>query len=310
MLSNKAFFRILLLVFLCKCMGTTMLYGQNNWTFSLSVITKDLETKKQISGAQLIIIDKNTNVRVHSALSSAEQQIKLNLEPGKEYMLRISKEGYVSKSISISTLNVPYQDRTVPSFIFEVTTDIFTEEPDENYSAFRPAFGMILYNQTKKDFVWMPNEDAKKKEEEIKNRRKDKRNNEDNNEKNNPKEAGKKQLENLNSNKSDAMKKAIDNDERRREMEEYRRFLKEEALASMNVNYNEPKFIYANLIKTETIEHRTHIITETSVTLDGGKTVVYRKIVFEWGGIYYKQDAYDITVVTYDLLMRIIVPKQ
>lgn len=310
MLSNKAFFRFLLLVFLCKCMGTTMLYGQNNWTFSLSVITKDLETKKQISGAQLIIIDKNTNVRVHSALSSAEQQIKLNLEPGKDYILRISKDGYVNKNISVSTKNVPYNDKSTPSYIFEVTTDIFTEEPDEDYSAFRPAFGMILYNQTKKDFVWMPNEDAKKKEEEIKKRRKDKRNDEDNNEKKNPKEAGKKQLENLNSNKSEAMKKAIDNDERRREMEEYRRFLKEEALASMNVNYNEPKFIYANLIKTETIEHRTHIITETSVTLDGGKTVVYRKIVFEWGGIYYKQDAYDITDVTYDLLMRIIVPKQ
>jgi hypothetical protein len=206
MLSNKAFFRILLLVFLCKCMGTTMLYGQNNWTFSLSVITKDLETKKQISGAQLIIIDKNTNVRVHSALSSAEQQIKLNLEPGKDYILRISKDGYVNKNISVSTKNVPYNDKSTPSYIFEVTTDIFTEEPDEDYSAFRPAFGMILYNQTKKDFVWMPNEDAKKKEEEIKNRRKDKRNNEDNNEKKNPKEAGKKQLENLNSNKSEAMK--------------------------------------------------------------------------------------------------------
>ena len=310
MLSNKAFFRILLLVFLCKCMGTTMLYGQNNWTFSLSVITKDLETKKQISGAQLIIIDKNTNVRVHSALSSAEQQIKLNLEPGKDYILRISKDGYVNKNISVSTKNVPYNDKSTPSYIFEVTTDIFTEEPDEDYSAFRPAFGMILYNQTKKDFVWMPNEDAKKKEEELKNRRKEKRSNEEKNEKKDLKETGKKELAKVNANKSESIKKAIDNDERRREMEEYRKFLKEESMSSLKVDYNEPKLIYVNLIQTETIEHRNHIVTETKVTFNAGKKVVYRKIVFEWGGTYYKQDEHDLTDVTYDLLMRIIVPKQ
>jgi hypothetical protein len=291
-------------------MGLTTLNAQNNWTFSLSVITKDLETKKQISGAQLIIIDKNTNARVHSALSSAEQQIKLNLEPGKDYILRISKDGYVNKNISVSTKNVPYNDKSTPSYIFEVTTDIFTEEPDEDYSAFRPAFGMILYNQTKKDFVWMPNEDAKKKEEELKNRRKEKRSNEEKNEKKDLKETGKKELAKVNANKSESIKKAIDNDERRRKMEEYRKFLKEESMSSLKVDYNEPKLIYVNLIQTETIEHRNHIVTETKVTFDAGKKVVYRKIVFEWGGTYYTQDEHDLTDVTYDLLMRIIVPKQ
>lgn len=304
------FIKALLLVFVIKCTGLSAAKAQNNWTFSLKVITKDLETKKQLDGVQYVITDNSTNTRIHSGMSSSSQSIKFNLDPLKDYTLKISKNGYVTKTISVSTKNVPYQDRTVPSIIFEVTTDIFAEEPDEDYSAFRAAFGMILYNENKKDFVWMPNEDAKQKEQELKDRRKRKRNDEEEDLKKDPKDLGKKELSDLNSNRTEAMKKALERDQKRREMEEYRRFLKEEALAATNVNHDEPKMMYANNIQTETIEHRNHIVTETLVTFDAGKKVLYRKIVFDWGGIYYKQDEYDITDVTYDLLMRIIVLKQ
>jgi hypothetical protein len=81
-------------------------------------------------------------------------------------------------------------------------------------------------------------------------------------------------------------------------------------LASFNVDYDAPRMLYAKIINTETEEKRNYITTITKVIFEDGKKVVFRKIVFEWGGVYYKQDEYDITDITYDLLMKIIVLKQ
>lgn len=284
--------------------------AQNDWTFSVNVSAKDIETKNQLEGVNILVTDKITNARVHSAISSADQKIKLNLEQGKDYVLKISKNGYVSKTISISTRNVPVFDKTIPSFIFDVTADIFTEEPTEDYTAFRQAFGMILFDEAKKDFIWIPNPDAKQKEEELKDKRKEQRKKEEKNQKKNLKEEGKEELEMLAAKKEEALKKAKEKEEKRKEDLAYKEAMRQEALSSFNVNYDAPRLLYASSIHADSLEQRNYKMYITKVIFENGNRVVFRKIVFEWGGIYYKQDEYDISDLTYNLLMKIIVVKQ
>lgn len=294
----------------CLFLGVLSVSAQNDWAFSVNVSISDIETKNQLEGVSINITDKITNARVHSAVSSADQKIKLNLEPGKDYVLKISKNGYVSKTISISTRNVPVFDKTVPSFIFDVTADIFTEQPNEDYSAFRQAFGMILFDETKKDFIWIPNPDAKQKEEELKDKRKENRKKEEKSQKKNIKEESKDELDILAAKKEEALKRAQEREQKKKEDQAYRESMRQEALASFNVDYDAPRMLYAKIINTETIEQRNYNATVTKVIFEDGRKVVFRKIVFEWGGVYYKQDEYDISDLTYNLLLKIIVLKQ
>jgi hypothetical protein len=294
----------------CFCVCTNIAKAQSDWTFSVNVCAKDIETKNQLDGVNIVITEKTTNARVHLATSSASQRIKLNLEPGKDYILKISKDGYVSKTISISTKNVPVFDKTIPSYIFDVTADIFTEDPNEDYTAFRPAFGMILFDETKRDFIWIPNPDAKQKEDDLKDKRKEKRKLEEKNNKRNAKDDSKEELEKLAAKKEEAKNRAKERELKKMEEQEFREFLRQEALSSFNVNYDAPRMLYAKVINTETVEERNYNATVTKVVFEDGKKVVFRKIVFEWGGVYYKQDEYDISDLTYNLLMKIIVLKQ
>jgi len=303
----KKLFLLLVVVFLLGIIETK---AQNDWAFSVNVSASDIESKNQLDGVNILITDKITNTRVHSALSSAAQKIKLNLEPGKEYVLKISKNGYVSKTISISTRNVPVFDKTIPSFIFDVSADIFTEEPNEDYTKFRQAFGMILFDETKKDFIWIPNPDAKKKEEELKDQRKEKRKKEEKSPKKNVNDEGKNDLEVLAAKKEEAIRRAKERDQKRKDDQEYRESVRQEALASFDVNYDAPRMLYAKVINTDSITQRNFTETLTKVIFDDGRKVIFRKIVFEWGGIYYKQDYFDITDITYNLMMKIIVLKQ
>jgi hypothetical protein len=309
-LFNQTFIRFIFALIACFGVCSFDVKAQGDWAFSVNVSVKDIETKDQLDGVGILITDKISNARVHTALTSAEQKIKLNLEPGKDYVLKISKNGYVSKTISISTRNVPVFDKTVPSFIFDVSADIFTEEPNEDYTAFRQAFGMILFDELKKDFIWIPNPDAKQKEEELKDKRKEQSKKEEKNQKKNSKDEGKEELETLAAKKEEAIKKAQEREQKRKEDKEYREAMRQEALASFNMDYDAPRMLYAKVINTETEEKRNYIATITKVIFEDGRKVVFRKIVFKWGGIYYKQDEYDITDLTYNLMMKIIVLKQ
>ena len=305
LVAKNKYFRAftLLLVFFTN----SILLAQNDWTFAVTVSAKDLESKSQLDGANIIITKKSNNARVYNAISSSLEKVKLNLEPGEDYILKITKDGYVSKNITISTKNVPVSDKTIPSYIFDVTSDIFTEEPGEDYSAFRPAFGMILYDENKKDFVWIPNEAAKQKEEELKDKRKEKRKSAGkDSDKKNAKEESQDQLDVLAAKKEKAIQKAKDREAKLLADKEYREFLRKEALASFNVDYDAPKKIYARSIANETEEGRNYNITKTIVLFEDGRKVIFRKIVFEWGGVYYKQDEYDLSDNTYNLLLKII----
>ncbi len=57
----------------------------------------------------------------------------------------------------------------------------------------------------------------------------------------------------------------------------------------------EAKKVYVKKIDYDTEEGPNYIITKTSVTLTNDEILVYKKILFNWGGVYFKKDLSDIT---------------
>ncbi|MCC6253047.1 MAG: hypothetical protein IT238_11375 [Bacteroidia bacterium] len=282
--------------------------AEGDWTFSLGVAVRDSESKMQLNEANILITDKNTGAKVYSAFSSSDQKIKFNLEKNRDYILKISGSNYVSKTITISTRNVPDPEKNIPNYIFDVSAEIFTEIPGEDYSAFRQAFGMIMFDEVKKDFVWMPNPEAKQKEDELKEKRKAERKKQET--KKSAVETGISELDKLEQRRIKAAERSKELEIKRLEEENFRKAMREEALANFNPNYFEPKMRYVQSISEDSIEGQNHVIYIKKVVFENSDIVIYRKIVFDWGGIYYKQNEYDISEMTYDLIMKTIVLKQ
>ncbi len=307
-MRSKIYTKIIpVLIILVWC--SSPLLAQTDWTFSVNVDVKDIETKSPVDGANIIITEKITGAKVYSVLSNADQKVKLNLNPGNDYILKIAKNGYLSKTISISTRNVRVSDKTIPNYIFEVSSEIFMELPNEDYSAFRQVFGQIYYDESKKDFIWMPNPDAKQKEETLKESRVEKRKVQEKNKKKSIQEEGKKEIDRLQKKKLDAEKRALEREAQRKDDEAYKEAMRKEALESFNKDYDAPKLIFVKSMSTDTLEGQNYKSTITQVLFENGEKKVFRKIQFEWGGVYYKQDEYDLTDVTYNLLMKIMVLK-
>lgn len=57
----------------------------------------------------------------------------------------------------------------------------------------------------------------------------------------------------------------------------------------------EAKKIYVKKIEYDTEEGANYIITKTLITTTKDEKVVYKRIVYNWGGIYFKKDEADIT---------------
>jgi hypothetical protein len=57
----------------------------------------------------------------------------------------------------------------------------------------------------------------------------------------------------------------------------------------------EAKKIYVKKIEYDTEEGANYIITKTIITTTKDEKVVYKKILYNWGGVYYKKDEADIT---------------
>jgi hypothetical protein len=296
------------LVFICF----TKLIAANDWTFAVNVAVKNIESRDAIDGATILITNKKTNARVYSALSSANQKIKLNLEANEDYNLKISKDGFVSKTISISTRNVKVDDKSVPSYIFDVIAELLSSNGSEDYSAFRQAFGMILYDEQHHDFLWIVNPDSKQKEDDLlAKRKKDNKEKDSSNGKDRKKLAADDSidLDKLNKKKEDALSRAASYLQKSEDEKAFKEQMKQEALLSFNADYDAPRMMIAKSIVYENAESINCKIAITTVDFEDGRKVVFRKIVYEWGGVYYKQDNYDLTDVTYNHLQKIIVLK-
>ena len=57
----------------------------------------------------------------------------------------------------------------------------------------------------------------------------------------------------------------------------------------------EAKIIYVKQIEYDTEEGSNYIITKTIITYTKDEKIVYKNIIYNWGGVYFKKDEADIT---------------
>lgn len=71
----------------------------------------------------------------------------------------------------------------------------------------------------------------------------------------------------------------------------------------------EAKKIYVKKIEYDTEEGANYIITKTIITTTKDEKVVYKKIIYNWGGVYFKKDEADITEASFITDLKNVVVK-
>jgi hypothetical protein len=71
----------------------------------------------------------------------------------------------------------------------------------------------------------------------------------------------------------------------------------------------EAKIIYVKQIEYDTEEGSNYIITKTIITKTNDEKIVYKNIIYNWGGVYFKKDEADITQESFKTDLKNIVVK-
>ncbi len=125
-------------------------YADENWVLMVDGrVTSDNE---KLKGA-VVSLMKNTRI-VQEIVTREGGQFVFVLKPDNEYVIEVSKKGYVSKSIYFSTSNVPEEILYTlldPEFPVEIT--LFREMEGLNTSVLNEPVGRIVYSPKLDDFI-------------------------------------------------------------------------------------------------------------------------------------------------------------
>lgn len=403
--SGKVIYRLLLVWALVLVAWQNKALAQaDDWLFVIDGKVKDMDTKRALEGVSVQIFKANGS-KVQTSSTPAGGTFKFKADPNQEYTIKVCKNGYVCKIISVSTMNVVMRENASSQFKFAATIELFEEVKGVDYSILEKPIGQIYYNQTAQDFDWNADpfsrkkieeleeevrqkqqetkdkvkkeqdqklkdaEDAvKRAEQEAKDRKKAeldaaKKSEEDakrkakdaedaklraaSEEKAKAQAEEKRKKEELEKAKLDAKKRAEDEarekaEAKKREEEEARlkaenerkskdlqeaeelarrkeeskqraereaaerEEAKREQQAKMKAiaegrqkALDEAKKIYVKSIDYRTEEGTNYIITVTFITFMDSSNITYKKILYNWGGLYFKKDLEDTTGETY-----------
>ena len=120
---------------------------QNNVTITTGIIVEK-EPDKPMQGAKAVLYEKGKEIE--SVITKTDGIVTFKLNPNTEYLMEISKEGYVSKRVSIVTRIPQYEKQQ-----FEVAFSILLFVPCEglDYSVLQNPVLKIIYNDVKRDFL-------------------------------------------------------------------------------------------------------------------------------------------------------------
>ncbi|HIA36224.1 MAG TPA: carboxypeptidase regulatory-like domain-containing protein [Flavobacteriales bacterium] len=124
--------------------------ADENWV--LLVDGRVTSDNKKLQGAVVSLI-KNTRI-VQEIVTMDDGHFVFVLKPDNEYVIEVSKKGYVSKSIYFSTRNVPEEilyTLLEPEFPVEIT--LFRALEGLNASVLNEPVGRILYSPKLDDFA-------------------------------------------------------------------------------------------------------------------------------------------------------------
>ncbi|MDX2172620.1 MAG: carboxypeptidase-like regulatory domain-containing protein [Bacteroidota bacterium] len=134
-----------------------------------------------VSGAN-IQITQGSKV-VGSAMSDGSGKYNFEVPLGGEFLVTVSKDGYVSKRFSISTLGVPEEKSTTKFPIIEASLSLNKKYDGVDYSLLNQPINKYNYNPTKDNFEYDKNyleqmiaglQSIKESEKEAKNKEKNK----------------------------------------------------------------------------------------------------------------------------------------
>ena len=127
---------------------TTLCSAQETWTFVIDGRVIEGSTKVDKAVVTLTkngAFDKKTR-------SAANGKFSLVLQPNNDYLIEISKGGYVSKLISVSTKGVP-DDKVGKGFpVFPIEIGIFKEMQELDTDILKEPIGKIMYYEKEDDF--------------------------------------------------------------------------------------------------------------------------------------------------------------
>jgi hypothetical protein len=95
--------------------------------------------------------------------------------------------------------------------------------------------------------------------------------------------------------REEAKKKAEEEAKARSEAKANELALRKSETEAKRLAAEEAKKIYVKKIEYDTEEGANYIITKTIITTTKDERVIYKKIIYNWGGIYFKKDEADIT---------------
>ncbi len=114
------------------------------------------EEKKGIAEASIIVYVDNSEFK--SVATDKKGKFKIQLPLDRKYLIKFSKDGYVSKIITINT-NLPPDEKAV--YIFPLTVDLFKEIVNLDVSILKEPIAKINYNSFNKQFDYDYNYTAK-----------------------------------------------------------------------------------------------------------------------------------------------------
>ncbi|MBA3900069.1 MAG: hypothetical protein H0X62_07655, partial [Bacteroidetes bacterium] len=120
--------------------------------FTLEIVMNALEGKKKLSEVTYVLLRNGQQIEKEMVKNDASQLFIL--EPGHDYLIRIYKEGYITKSLNINTKNVPSNAYKIDD-IFSANPDIqlFPLVEGVDYSALKNPVGKINFDPKAKSFI-------------------------------------------------------------------------------------------------------------------------------------------------------------
>jgi len=250
-------------------------FAQAKIPFSISFLVKDLETEKKLNDLYFEITEDKTSKTVFPSTAISNLPLIVSLEPERIYTATITKAGYVKQILTISTLNLLKSKQLKGKYNIEIIGLIFKQINGEDYSAFEKSFGTIKFNLQANDFIWNPNIMLQNKEREIKKNRLKASKGE-----NNLVVKGIKKTE-YTPKIGNAHQKTV------------------KPITPKSETLIDTAFVRSIATKKELLNNGEVLIT--TVVFHNGKTKEFRRISYNWGGLFFKVNQADISDVSYKL---------
>lgn len=142
------------LLFLLLWLGGMSTLNAQNWDFTFGgKVTEFVEEKQKDMALELvtIIVARGTTV-VSSTSTQSNGKFKCRIPGNGDYLVTVSKPGYISKRFAINTMNVPAERTNYPFGQFDVDIELFKTYPGLDYSVLDKPIARIVYTPELEDF--------------------------------------------------------------------------------------------------------------------------------------------------------------